>query len=139
MTEHSFHFRGIFDIYLQGMDALQPIRTSTDYISYYVGNPASKILVQDYRSASARAAQLALQGFDIEKFADVFSMPGLVEIRASLDDAEIVIRDLPRKFEPIQILWLGLLYDEDFEEYELQWRLIKPITASITAFAALVN
>ena len=138
MNNQNLHYLGKADIYLQGMDALQPLEITQNYIAYYIGCPVSNIIVYDFRKAPALAAERALKGVGEEKFADVFNHPGWIEIRETAKVTEIYISELDEKEEIRTTLWLGILYNQSMVEHNVIWKLIRPITDSITAFAVIL-
>ena len=82
MNNYKTKFSGFADIYLQGLDALQPLEDKPEHMTYYLGCPVSNILIQDYRLEAAVAARLALNGHNENNFADVFNCPAWVEIQS---------------------------------------------------------
>lgn len=132
-------FEGYVNIYLQGKGALQPIDINIqDPFSYYVGSPASKILVKDFRKEPTDAAKLTLLGKSKSEFADVFNQPAMVSIDEKEYGVEIELKDCTEKGN-FPTLWLGVIYDGKMPVHKITWEALIPIDDNATAFAILVN
>ena len=58
----SILFEGNTRVYLQGKNALLPIKTETDQITYCIGTRKTNLLLRDYRLNPIKAARSIMQG-----------------------------------------------------------------------------
>jgi hypothetical protein len=135
----SILFDGNARVYLQGKDALQPIRTKSDHITYYIGNRGTKLLLRDFRQQPVLAARRYLQGENGFEFADVFNQFSKVKVNVKeTNNIEINLYDnADTKNSPT--LWLGVLEDNLMPNHETDWEFLRPIDPNSTAFAVLVR
>ncbi len=138
MSSLPLQYRGSAQVYLQGLEALEPSNGASEIpVTYYVGCPESNIFIRDYRLAPSLAARRALTDQDDGEFAEVFSQPASIEVRATDDLTEIELHDGGTDDEPLT-LWLGVIDDGRMAVHEIEWETIKFIGETIFAFAALV-
>lgn len=139
MDRNNSMFTGDVRIYLEGRNALLPLDSRSEKkMSYFIGSPASAILINDHRRVSIEAARRALSGIDIYEFADSFNLPAKVNIRANPNSTEI---DLFDGFEEDgqRILWMGIIDNNEMGVHDIEWEILKPISPSEIAFAAIVR
>ncbi len=126
------------NVYLQGRGALEPTGGgSLERMTYYVASPTSHIRVQDFRPNPNRVARQVLQGDDSETFADAFSQPAQVEIHHRADGIDIDLHE-PKSNGDGRTLWLGVLEGDRWPVHSTEWEVLKPVSETEIAFAALV-
>ena len=140
MPQNIYQFQGNSDIYLQGRDALEPVNGTAGCMTYFVGSAHSKIRVRDHREKSIRAAIDTLNGRDREAdlFADIFNQPGWVKIQSAEERVEIDIHE-GQTNEDSPTLWLGVIHDGKMAVNDIVWEVLKPVSRSQIAFAALIR
>jgi hypothetical protein len=138
MLNSSYHYKGVVNIYLQGNEALEPVKFTEDGALYHLASPLSGITVNDHRAHVARAAKLALDGLEEDAFGHIFSQPASVEINAQADTAHIEIYDETTETEGLT-LWMGVIDDHRMAVAETEWETLKAIEDEKIAFAALIH
>ena len=135
----SILFDGNARVYLQGRNALVPIKTQNNRITYYIGNRNTKLLLRDFRCNPVNAAHQFLQGKNGFEFADVFNQPA--KIRVNINEEKKVEIDLYENSDGqnCPTLWLGILEDNLIPNYDTEWEFLRPINPHSTAFAVLVR
>ena len=134
-----FEYQGQASIYLEGKEALEailPLNQNT--MLYFVGSPRSAIQIKDHRRLAGEAAKKALNGKNIIQFANIFSTPGNIHIKATDRSAEIEIFD-PTDNINADLLWIGVLNIPEVGAQDAYWEIFKPIEEDRIAFAAFIK
>lgn len=135
----SILYKGNAHVYLQGMNALMPIRKKTNKITYYIGDRKTKLLLRDFRQNPVDAAHKVLQGEKDFEFADIFNQSAQVKVQVKdKNKIEIDLHDSPDG-DNYPTLWLGILDDNLFPNYETEWEFLRPTSLESTAIAVLVS
>lgn len=144
MNAENCFYRGNVHIYLQGQDALLPIRSSRgDRITCFIGSKKSKLLIRDFREQPVLAAHHAPAGLDGSEFVEAFNQPAFAEISVAgrdggTDKVEINLRPV-NKNEDLPVLWLGVKNDALMPMLDIEWEIIRPIGTERVAFTAMVR
>ena len=131
-------FKGNAHIYLQGNNALTPIRTKSNRITYYIGDRKTKLLLRDFRQNPVDAAHKSFKGEKGQEFADIFNQSATVKVSISdKKKVEIDLHDIQNDGD-YPTLWLGVLNDNFIPNYETEWEFLRPVNFQSTAIAVLV-
>jgi hypothetical protein len=134
----SILFNGNAHVYLQGLNALTPIRKKNDKITYYIGDRKTKLLLRDFRLKPIEAAHQVLQGKNIFEFTDTFNQSAKVKVHIKdKNKIEIDLHESPDG-DNYPTLWLGVLEDNLMPNYNTEWEFLRPISPQSTAIAVLV-
>lgn len=126
-------------VYLQGNHALLPVEITDDHIEYWIGSEESHLKIKDFRNAPRDALQLFLDHKNGFEFADVFNQGAIAQVNQSEDDSiEITLSDIKQNAES-PLLWLGVLRDNKFPNYETKWEFLRPLDDGGVAIAVLIN
>ena len=143
MSKGNSVYKGHVQIYLQGQNALIPIATCEDEMTYFIGSEKSKLLIRDFRKGPILAARCALEGQDGLQFADIFNQPAFAEISVTNkdDEPEKLEINLHPTNEPIEnpVLWLGVLEEKRIPPYDIDWEFLRPLNKDQIAFAILAK
>lgn len=132
-------FQGNANIYLQGENALTPIRTTCDKITYYIGDRKTRLLVRDFRHEPVNAAHMILRGKKDLEFADSFNQAANVKvILKDQKKVEINLHDVEDNGD-YPTLWLGVLNDNLMPNYDTEWEFLRPVNDQSTAIAVLLS
>jgi hypothetical protein len=138
--KQNYHFEGVVNIYLQGEEALEATGDYKDHINYFVVNPTSNIVIDDYRTNPAQKMREAMLNGDDGQFADTFSQPAWISITADESSAKIELHDPQGKTIKENLeLWLGSIHGNTMPVRDTKWETIKAISDRCFAFASLVK
>lgn len=139
MHESNVMYCGNVRIYLEGINALMPVKTQLEgQMNYFVGTSASSIQIKDYRQAPIQAARLVLKGCQNIEFADIFNQPAWAEVREGEEGIDIHLQEGSAD-ENDPVLWLGVIHNGLMPIREIDWEVLKPVSPTEIAFAALVR
>lgn len=144
MNAENYFYRGNVQIYLQGQDALLPIRSNReDRITCFIGSKKSKLLIRDFREEPVLAAQHAPSGIKGSEFVDAFNRPAYVEVSMTGKDGEPEKIEInlhaAGKNENFRVLWLGVKNDLLMPMLDIEWEIMRPISREKVAFTAMVR
>lgn len=138
MTDEIVYYHGSVKLYLQGRKALEIRKQSPDHYSYYLGSKQSGIQVRDFRQDVCYAAQRAIEGDELNEFADIFNQPADVKINMNKEQIRI---DICNNLEgdAVPTLWLGVVKDGDkLPLTYVDWEVYRALDNARTGFVALV-
>jgi hypothetical protein len=137
-------YRGNVQIHLQGPRALLPTESNRENeISYFVGSKKSRLLIRDFREEAIRAAQRNPAGVEGGDFAAAFNQPAYAEVAMEAlgeqpEKVEISLRPA-KDDEDTPVLWLGVKNDALMPMLDIEWEIMRPISAKKIAFTAMVR
>ena len=127
-------------VYLQGLDALQPFNNLVSTVrKYYIGSETTNMIINDHRIAPILAADEAMSGENVEKFPEVFNQPAYAEIRNASDIVEVDLYEATDDYEGSMILWLGVIRDGRLPIHYLPWYTFRLMEDDGIAFVAIVD
>lgn len=144
MLNESILYRGNVQIYLQGEKALLPVEAQrADQVAYFIGSKKSKLLIRDFREQPIRAAQRNPAGVEGADFAAAFNQPAYAEVAMDVlgeqpENIEIHLRPA-KDNDDIPVLWLGVKNDALMPMLDIEWEILRPISARKIAFTAMVR
>jgi len=139
MEEKKLIFEGCVRVYLQGVNALRPIKSSIpSKMEYHIGSENTGLIVKDYRCDPVIAAQCTLSGETENDFADIFNQSAKVEVYQVQDGATIEMHEASAD-EISPLLWMGVIYDGKMSVHRIFWEILKPVDTKAIAFAALIE
>jgi hypothetical protein len=134
----SILFEGSIHVYLQGKNALLPIKTEDNQVTYCIGTRKTRLLLKDYRSTPVKAAQSYMQGKTGFEFADIFNQPAKAKVNI-IDEKKVEIELYDsQEVDHSPTLWLGVFDDNLMPNIDTEWEFLRPINVQSTAFAGLV-
>lgn len=137
-------YKGNVRVYLQGKNALMPITPEASihrYISYYIGDSYTNLIICDHRPKTVAEARQILQTKHQNGFAKHFNQVAKAEIRFDkvTKCMTIDLRNPETPSPEYPVLWMGILEDNIMPSYEVQWEIFKSLNANQTAFVALIR
>lgn len=144
MANEHYLYQGNVHIHLQGQHALLPVDSSQEnQVSCFIGSKKSKLLIRDFRQEPVRAAQRAPLGIQDAEFAMAFNQPAYAEVAVTKNGSEpekVEINLRPaRNKKDIPVLWLGVKNDLLMPMLDIEWEIMRPISAKKVAFTAMVR
>ena len=144
MSTANYLYQGNVHIHLQGQHALLPIETQReDQVTYFIGSKKSRLLIRDFREEPIQAAQRAPLGVQGAEFAVAFNQPAYAEVSVTENGSEpekVEINLRPaRDKDDIPVLWLGVKNDLLMPMLDIEWEIMRPISAKKIAFTAMVR
>ena len=139
MSKIEVVFTGTTNVYLDGENALWVIDTNQNHhMDYYLGSPASKIKVTDFRLDSVNVAKQAIQNDHMNSFADTFNQSANVIIHNCGDETIVELHN-PENETETHTLWLGVINDNRMPVHDIEWEIIHPISMSEVAFLVMIK
>lgn len=144
MLNENVLYRGNVQIHLQGPRALLPIDShSADQVTYFIGSKKSKLLIRDFREEPILAAQRNPAGIEGADFTMAFNQPAYAEVAMEVlgeepERVEIHLRPA-KENEDNPVLWLGVKNDMLMPMLDIEWEILRPISAKKIAFTAMVR
>lgn len=144
MLNENVLYRGNVQIHLQGPRALLPIDShSADQVTYFIGSKKSKLLIRDFREEPILAAQRNPAGIEGADFTVAFNQPAYAEVAMEVlgeepERVEIHLRPA-KENEDNPVLWLGVKNDMLMPMLDIEWEILRPISAKKIAFTAMVR
>jgi hypothetical protein len=144
MSKENYLYQGNVHIHLQGQHALLPIDSHpADQVTCFIGSKKSRLLIRDFREEPVLAAQRAPSGIDAAEFAAAFNRPAYAEVSVSLhggqpEKVEINLRPGEDR-DDTPVLWLGVKNDLLMPMLDIEWEILRPISAKKIAFTAMVR
>ena len=144
MSSENYLYQGNVHIHLQGQHALLPIGSQReDQVTYFIGSKKSRLLIRDFREEPIQAAQRAPLGIQGAEFAVAFNQPAYAEVAVTEngnepEKVEINLRPA-KKDDNIPVLWLGVKNDFLMPMLDIEWEILRPISARKVAFTAMVR
>jgi len=144
MSNENYLYQGNVQIHLQGQHALLPIESKhEDQVTYFIGSKKSRLLIRDFREEPILAAQRASAGIEGIEFAAAFNQPAYAEVAiaengSEPEKVEINLRPAERSND-IPVLWLGVKNDLLMPMLDIEWEILRPISAKKVAFTAMVR
>lgn len=144
MANENFLYQGNVHIHLQGPHALLPIdSTREDQVTYFIGSKKSKLLIRDFREEPIQAAQRAPLGIQGAEFAVAFNQPAYAEVAvvengSEPEKVEISLRPAKGR-DDSAVLWMGVKNDLLMPMLDIEWEIMRPISAKKIAFTAMVR
>ena len=144
MAHETYVYQGNVHVHLQGPHALLPIDSQReDQVTYFIGSKKSKLLIRDFREEPIQAAQRAPLGIQGAEFAVAFNQPAYAEVAVTKNGSEpekveINLRPAQDK-EDIPVLWMGVKNDLLMPMLDIEWEIMRPISAKKIAFTAMVR
>lgn len=144
MLNENVLYRGNVQIHLQGPRALLPIDSrSADQVTYFIGSKKSKLLIRDFREEPILAAQRNPAGIEGADFTVAFNQPAYAEVAMEVlgeepEQVEIHLRPA-KENEDNPVLWLGVKNDMLMPMLDIEWEILRPISAKKIAFTAMVR
>jgi hypothetical protein len=144
MTKENYLYQGNVQIHLQGQRALLPIDSNReDQVTYFIGSKKSKLLIRDFREEPILAAHRAPAGIEGAEFAVAFNQPAYAEVSVVENGSEpekVEINLRPAKDnDDIPVLWMGVKNDLLMPMLDIEWEILRPISAKKIAFTAMVR
>jgi hypothetical protein len=144
MLNENVLYRGNVQIHLQGPRALLPVESiHEDQIAYFIGSKKSRLLIRDFREEPILAAQRNPAGIDGADFTAAFNKPAYAEVAMEVlgeDPERVEINLRPAKEEDdTSVLWLGVKNDMLMPMLDIEWEIMRPISAKKIAFTAMVR
>jgi hypothetical protein len=144
MSNENFLYQGNVHIHLQGQHALLPINSNReDQVTCFIGSKRSKLLIRDFREEPILAAQRAAAGIEAAEFAMAFNQPAYAEVSVTPNGSEpekVEIKLRPAENgDDIPVLWLGVKNDLLMPMLDIEWEILRPISAKKIAFTAMVR
>ena len=144
MSTANYLYQGNVHIHLQGQHALLPIETQRDdQVTYFIGSKKSRLLIRDFREEPIQAAQRAPLGIQGAEFAVAFNQPAYAEVSVTENGSEpekVEINLRPAQDnDDIPVLWLGVKHDLLMPMLDIEWEILRPISAKKIAFTAMVR
>ena len=126
-------------VYLQGEHALFPVKINEKSTEYWIGSDESRLKIIDSRKAPREALQLFLENKNGFESADIFNQAAMTRVAQGEDTCiKITLSEIEEK-EDLPILWLGVLRDNKFPNYDTRWEFLRPLDDGGTAIAVLIN
>lgn len=144
MLNENVLYRGNVQIHLQGPRALLPTDShSADQVTYFIGSKKSKLLIRDFREEPILAAQRNPAGIEGADFTVAFNQPAYAEVAMEVlgeepERVEIHLRPA-KENEDNPVLWLGVKNDMLMPMLDIEWEILRPISAKKIAFTAMVR
>lgn len=144
MLNENVLYRGNVQIHLQGPRALLPIESHhADQVTYFIGSKKSKLLIRDFREKAIQAVQRNPDGIEGVDFTVAFNQPAYAEVAMDVlgeepENVEIHLRPA-RENEDSPVLWLGVKNDMLMPMLDIEWEILRPISAKKIAFTAMVR
>lgn len=144
MLNENVLYRGNVQIHLQGPRALLPIDShSADQVTYFIGSKKSKLLIRDFREEPILAVQRNPAGIEGADFTVAFNQPAYAEVAMEVlgeepERVEIHLRPA-KENEDNPVLWLGVKNDMLMPMLDIEWEILRPISAKKIAFTAMVR
>lgn len=144
MLNENVLYRGNVQIHLQGPRALLPIDShSADQVTYFIGSKKSKLLIRDFREEPILAAQRNPAGIEGADFTVAFNQPAYAEVAMEVlgeepEQVEIHLRPA-KENEDNPVLWLGVKNDMLMPMLDIEWEILRPISAKKIAFTAMIR
>jgi hypothetical protein len=144
MFNENVLYRGNVHIHLQGPRALLPVEpTGEDQIAYFIGSKKSRLLIRDFREEAILAAQRNPTGIEGADFTVAFNKPAYAEVAMEAlgenpERVEIHLRPA-KENEDNPVLWLGVKNDQLMPMLDIEWEIMRPISARKIAFTAMVR
>ena len=137
-------YRGNVQIHLQGPRALLPVESNHEHeIAYFIGSKKSRLLIRDFREEAIHAAQNHPAGIEGADFTVAFNQPAYAEVAMEAlgeDPEKVEISLRPAKNdEDTPVLWLGVKNDALMPMLDIEWEIMRPISAKKIAFTAMVR
>lgn len=144
MAHETYVYQGNVHVHLQGPHALLPIDSQReDQVTYFIGSKKSKLLIRDFREEPIQAAQRAPLGIQGAEFAVAFNQPAYAEVAVTKNGSEpekVEINLRPaRDKDDIPVLWMGVKNDLLMPMLDIEWEIMRPISAKKIAFTAMVR
>ena len=144
MSSENYLYQGNVHIHLQGPRALLPVETRReDQVTYFIGSKRSRLLIRDFREEPIQAAQRAPLGIQGAEFAVAFNQPAYAEVAVTENGKEpekVEINLHPAKEDDnTPVLWLGVKNDLLMPMLDIEWEILRPISAKRIAFTAMVR
>ena len=142
MSKENYLYRGNVQIYLQGQNALLPIRSNReDHIICFIGSKKSKLIIRDYREKPVLAAHQDPSGIDGSEFATAFNQPAYAEVSLAEQEPQKVEINLraAKNDDDFPVLWLGVKNDALMPMLDIEWEIMRPIGMEKIAFTAMVR
>ena len=144
MSNENYVYQGNVHVHLQGQHALLPIDSNReDQVTYFIGSKRSKLLIRDISEEPIHAAQRAPLGIQGAEFAVAFNQPAYAEVAVTKNGSdpekvEINLRPAKGK-DDIPVLWMGVKNDLLMPMLDIEWEIMRPISAKKVAFTAMVR
>ena len=144
MFNENVLYRGNVHIHLQGPRALLPVEpTDENQIAYFIGSKKSRLLIRDFREEAIMAAQRNPAGIEGADFTVAFNKPAYAEVAMEAlgeEPERVEINLRPAKDnDDIPVLWLGVKNDQLMPMLDIEWEIMRPISAKRIAFTAMVR
>ena len=144
MSNENYIYQGNVQIHLQGQRALLPIDSNReDQVTHFIGSKKSKLLIRDFREEPILAAHRAPAGVEGAEFAVAFNQPAYAEVAVAKNGTEpekVEINLRPAEdSDDIPVLWLGVKHDLLMPMLDIEWEILRPISAKKIAFTAMVR
>lgn len=144
MANETYVYQGNVHVHLQGPQALLPIDSHReDQVTYFIGSKKSRLLIRDFREEPIQAAQRAPLGIQDAEFAVAFNQPAYAEVAVTTNGSEpekVEINLRPAQDnEDIPVLWMGVKNDLLMPMLDIEWEIMRPISAKKIAFTAMVR
>lgn len=144
MLNENVLYRGNVQIHLQGPRALLPVELNRkNEIAYFIGSKKSKLLIRDFRVEPILAAQRNPAGIEGADFTVAFNQPAYAEVAMDVlgeepENVEIHLRPA-KDNEDSPVLWLGVKNDMLMPMLDIEWEILRPISAKKIAFTAMIR
>jgi hypothetical protein len=144
MFNENVLYRGNVHIHLQGPRALLPAdSTHENQVTYFIGSKKSRLLIRDFREEPILAAQRNPAGIEGADFTVAFNQPAYAEVAMEAlgeepERVEIHLRPA-KENEDSPVLWLGVKNDMLMPMLDIEWEIMRPISAKKIAFTAMVR
>jgi hypothetical protein len=144
MLNENVLYRGNVQIHLQGPRALLPVEAHRENeIACFIGSKKSKLLIRDFRTEPILAAQRNPAGIEGADFAAAFNQPAYAEVAMDVlgeepENIEIHLRPA-KEDDDTPVLWLGVKNDMLMPMLDIEWEILRPISAKKIAFTAMVR